>query len=93
MAVNSTSKLPTKSSGSFIIMATPLYRRMFSFESIIPDGERKYHFNGTEMPSKSLQFYSFHCKPGYMYNLVFDKGKYFVAPALYVGGGADWHIF
>ncbi|MEO7311259.1 MAG: DUF4421 family protein [Chitinophagaceae bacterium] len=93
VAANSTSKLQTKSSGSFVIMATPLYRRMFSNESIIPSEQRRYHLNGTEMPSRSLQFYSLHCKPGYIYNLVFNKGKYFISPALYVGGGADWHIF
>ncbi len=92
-AANSQSKLQVQNHGSFALMTTILYRKLYSNESIVPDSISKYHFTGSMEPSKNLQFYSTQLRPGYIYNLVFKQGKYFIAPALYAGMGADYHVF
>ncbi len=92
-AANSQSKLQLQSHGSFALMSTILYRKLYSNESIIPDSISKYHITGSMEASKNLQFYSTQIRPGYIYNLVFKQGKYFMAPALYAGMGADYHVF
>ena len=90
-AANSMTKLQTKSKGSLMLMTTPVFRRLYSSESIIPDTIRQYHLTGTSSPSKSIQFISLQCKPGYIYNFVFGKGRYFISPALYAGAGIEYH--
>jgi len=93
LAANCQSKLQTQSHGSFALMTTILYRKLYSDESIISDSISKYHITGSMEPTKNLQFYSTQFRPGYIYNLVFKQGKYFIAPALYAGMGADYHVF
>jgi hypothetical protein len=92
-AANSMSKLQIKSKGSLIILTTPLFRKLSTQIGIIPDSLRKYHFDGASDPYKSLQFISLLCRPGYIYNIVFKGGKYFFAPAIYAGAGAELHTF
>jgi len=92
-AANSMAKLQTKSKGSLIIMTTPLFRKLSAKVGIIPDSLRKYHFNGASDPSRSLQFISLQCRPGYIHNIIFKGGKYFFAPAFYAGAGAELHTF
>ncbi|CAN5385635.1 hypothetical protein BH10BAC2_BH10BAC2_49400 [soil metagenome] len=92
-AANSMTKQQTKSKGSLLLMTTPMYRKLYSSESIIPDSVRPVHLNGTSAPSKSLQFFSLQCKPGYTYNFIFKEGRYFIAPAVYAGAGIDYHTF
>jgi Domain of unknown function (DUF4421) len=93
LAANSQGKLQLNSQGSFVLLTTVLLRRLYSTHSIIPDSLSKYHFTGSMESSKNLQFYSVLFKPGYVYNFVFKKGKYFISPALYMGMGADLHSF
>jgi len=92
-AANSMAKLQTKSKGSFIIMTTPLFRKLSTKVGIIPDSLRQFHFNGANDPSRSLQFISLQCRPGYIYNIIFKEGKYFFAPAIYAGAGTELHTF
>jgi Domain of unknown function (DUF4421) len=92
-AANSMTRLQTKSKGSFMLMVTPVFRKLHSIESIIPDSLRPFHLNGTISPSRNLQFFSLQCKPGYAYNFVFNEGRYFIAPAIYAGLGAEYHYF
>ncbi len=92
-AANSMTRLQTKSKGSLIIMTTPVFRKLSTQVGIIPDSLRQFHFNGANDPSRSLQFISLQCRPGYIYNLVFKGGKYFFVPAFYAGAGAELHTF
>jgi len=92
-AANSLTKLQTKSRGSVMLMVSPVFRRLFSTESILPDSLRQFHLNGAVTPSNSLQFVALQCRPGYTYNFVFNHGKYFIAPAVYVGGGTEYHSY
>lgn len=92
-AANSMAKLQTKSKGSLIIMTTPLFRKLSTQVGIIPDSLRQYHFNGASDPFIGLQFISLQCRPGYIYNIIFKGGKYFFAPAIYAGAGAELHTF
>ncbi len=93
LAANSQSYIQIKSQGSFVLLTTVQYRKLYSTESIIPDSLSKYHFNGSMEASKNIQFYCVQFKPGYVYNFIFDKGRFFIAPALYMGMGADVHTF
>ncbi len=90
-AANSMTKLQTKSNGSFMLMTTPVFRRFYSSEGIIPEKIRQHHLTGTSSPCKSIQFISLQSKPGYIYNFVFDKGRYFISPAIYAGCGIENH--
>ncbi len=92
LAANSMQRLQMKSKGSFVLMATPSYRQLYSGSSIIPDSLRPFHFTGTEQPSMQLQFFSLQCRPGYIHNFVMKKGKYFFSPAIYFGGGGEVHL-
>ncbi len=92
-AANSMSKLQTKSKGSLVIMTTPVFRNLSAKVGIIPDSLRKYHFNGASDAYRSLQFISIQCRPGYIHNFIFKGGKYFFAPAIYAGAGAELHTF
>jgi hypothetical protein len=93
LAANSQSYIQIKSQGSFVLLTTVQYRKLYSTESIIPDSLSKYHFNGSMEASKNIQFFCVQFKPGYVYNFIFDKGRFFIAPALYMGMGADVHTF
>ncbi len=93
LAANSLNGLQLKSCGSLVLLHTILFRRLYSNQSIVPDSVSKYHFTGTEMASKSLNLYSLQVRPGYVYNFVFKQGKYFIAPAFYMGIGGDVHSF
>jgi hypothetical protein len=93
LAANSLNGLQLKSCGSFVLLHTVLFRRLYSNQSIIPDSVSKYHFTGSKMASKNLNMYSLQLRPGYVYNFVFKQGKYFIAPAFYMGIGGDMHSF
>lgn len=92
-AANSMAKLQTKSKGSLVIMTTPLFRKLTTQVGILPDSLQQYHFKGANDPSRSLQLISLQSRPGYIYNIVFKGGKYFLAPAIYAGAGAELHTF
>ncbi len=92
-AANSQGFLQIKKQGSIVLLTTVLFRKIYSTQSIIPDSVSKYHFTGSENASKSLNLYSLQFRPGYIYNFTFKQGKYFIAPALYIGFGADIHNF
>ena len=92
-SANSAASLQTKSKGSFIIMTTPLFRKISSKESIIPESLQPLHLTGENSPSKQIQFLSLQCRPGYIYNFIFNGGKYFFSPAFYAGAGPDYHSF
>jgi Domain of unknown function (DUF4421) len=93
LAANSQGLLQLKKQGSFILLTTALFRKIYSTQSIIPDSVSKYHFTGSEAASKNINLYSLQFRPGYIYNFTFKKGKYFIAPAFYLGLGADIHSF
>jgi hypothetical protein len=93
LAANSLNGLQLKSRGSLVLLNTILFRRLYSKQSIIPDSVSKYHFTGSEMASKNINLYSLQVRPGYIYNFVFKQGKYFIAPAFYMGIGGDIHSF
>ncbi len=93
LAANSLNALQLKSRGSLVLLNTILFRRLYSHQSIIPDSVSKYHFTGSEMASKNLNLYSLQVRPGYIYNFTFKQGKYFIAPAFYLGIGGDVHSF
>ncbi len=93
MAANSLNSLQLKSRGSFVLLHTVLFRKLYSGQSIVPDSVSKYHFTGSQMASKNLNLYSLQIRPGYIYNVVFKQGKYFIAPAFYMGFGGDVHSF
>jgi hypothetical protein len=92
-AANSLTELQTKSSGSFVLMVSPLFRQLYSAESIVPDSFRRFHLDGATTPSNSLTFLTLQARPGYVYNFVFNQGKYFISPAVYVGGGLEGHTY
>jgi hypothetical protein len=85
--------LQLKKQGSVVLLTTVLFRKIYSTQSIIPDSVSKYHFTGNESASKNLNLYSLQFRPGYIYNFTFKEGKYFIAPAFYVGLGGDIHNF
>jgi hypothetical protein len=93
LAANSQGLLQLKKQGSVVLLTTILFRKIYSTQSIIPDSVSKYHFTGNEAASKNLNLYSLQFRPGYIYNFTFKQGKYFIAPAFYVGLGGDIHNF
>jgi hypothetical protein len=92
IAANSQQMLQQKSAGSFIIKLTPSYRILQSPESIIPVEKSKYHLTGEMTMSRRLQLFSMQLKPGYAHNFVLNKTHFFIAPSLFAGPGADYHL-
>jgi hypothetical protein len=93
LAASSMSRQQLKSSGSFIVMAIPSYRQLFSKAAVIPDALEKFHFNGGQQGVNALRFISLQGRVGYIHNFVWKKGVYFFSPSLYAGPGIEWHTY
>ena len=92
IAANSQQMLQVKRAGGFIIKITPTFRLIKTPESIIPVEKSKYHFLGEMVTIKQIQLFSLQLKPGYGYNYVFKNSHFFVAPSVFAGAGADYHL-
>jgi hypothetical protein len=92
ISANSGANQQIRSAGSAMLLTTPSFHRLQSNNSLLPDGMGNYHFTGSGEPLRSLQLMSVQVKPGYIYNFVWGKGRYFFSPSLYAGIGGDYHI-
>ncbi len=90
-AANSQLMLQKKSSGSFILLATPSYRIIRAGMSLVPQEISKYHFKGMPAAYNKIEMISLQARPGFAYTFVFKKGLLFIAPAVFAGIGADYH--
>jgi hypothetical protein len=92
-AASSMSEQQLQSSGSFIVMAIPSFRQMFSQASVIPKAVEAFHLNGSQDGFTTLRFISLHARAGYIHNFVWKRGVYFLSPSVYGGPGIEWHTY
>lgn len=78
-----TQELQCKSAGSFIAMLHSGYRIIYADTPFVSDPTNTGLLNNTQRFRQLI----LSLRPGYAYNFVFNKGTWFVTPALFVGGG------
>lgn len=91
ISANSGANQQIRSAGSAMLLTTPSFHRLQSNNSLLPEGSGNFHFTGSGETLRSLQLMSIQVKPGYIYNFVWGKGRYFFSPSLYAGIGGDYH--
>jgi hypothetical protein len=92
-AASSMSEQQLQSSGSFIVMAIPSFRQLFSKAAVIPDAFEAFHLNGSQEGFTALRFISLQGRVGYIHNFVWKRGTYFFSPSVYGGPGIEWHTY
>jgi hypothetical protein len=88
---NSGGNQQIRPAGSAMVLTTPSFHRIQSNSSLLPEGSGNLHFTGLGESLRSLQLMSIQVKPGYIYNFVWGKGRYFFSPSVYAGIGGDYH--
>ena len=81
-----------KSAGSFALMITPSARWMSSKDGIVPMPGIRHHFKGYDESLENLNLFGLQVKPGYVHNFLLGKKGWYIAPMLFAGVGADWHV-
>lgn len=83
------SELQTKSKGSFFMMGTPMWQKI-NWKN--PSSNLISDSTTFRLLSSDPQWLSLIGRIGFSYNFVFQKGKWSIAPAFLIGGGATRQI-
>jgi hypothetical protein len=78
-----------KSAGGFILGSEASYKRLQGERSLILKDKDYTTYFDQYRGLKFVEFGILDLRPGYAYDFVFEKGKYYICPMLLVGGGAS----
>ncbi len=81
-----------RSAGSWALMLTPSARWLSSNMGLISEQAAAFHFTGYQQPIEKVNLFGLQIKPGYVHNFIVGKEGLFIAPMVFAGAGADWHV-
>lgn len=91
-AIRDFSQLQKRSAGGFMFEINPMLIRGSGKGGLIIPSENYYVTLFDKMAGlKTLTIINLDLRPGYVYNKVFDEGKYFLTGGLFLGTGFGYH--
>jgi len=91
-AIRDFSKLQKRSAGGFMFEINPMLIRGNGKEGQVIPSDNNYVLLFDKMAGlKTLTIINLDIRPGYVYNKVFDEGKYFLTGGLFLGTGFGYH--